>query len=98
MDKREAYKKKQQARLDEWQAELDKMKAKVSQTGADAQIKLQERLEDLEGRIQQGRTKLSELTKAGESRWDALRASIDTLLEALKAGVSEARKELDKDR
>ena len=94
---RKLYEKKQRARLEEWEAELEKMKAKVSKAGADAQLNLKRRLEQLEDRVDEGRSRLEELTDSGESKWEALQERIDTALEAVKVGVREARKELDSD-
>ena len=98
MDERELYEKKQRARLEEWEAELEKLKATVSKTGADAQLALKRRLEELESRVQQGRARLEELSDAGEQKWESVQQRIDTALEAVKAGITEARKELDKSR
>lgn len=97
MEERELYEKKQRARLEEWEADLDKMKARVSKAGADAQLSLKRRLEELERKVQDGRSRLEELTEAGESRWEAARERIDNALEALKVGLAEARQELDRD-
>lgn len=98
MEDRELYEKKQRARLEEWEAELQKLKAKVSKAGADAQLGLKRQLEALEDKVREGRSRLEELSDSGEKKWESLRERMDTALEALKAGITETRKELDSDR
>ncbi|MFA7083700.1 MAG: hypothetical protein WC141_04095 [Arcobacteraceae bacterium] len=40
MQDKELYEQKKQAQLDEWKADIDKLKAKASMMNADAQIKI----------------------------------------------------------
>lgn len=97
MDERELYQQKRKAQLEEWQAEVDKLKAKARKAGADAQISLTRRLDDLERKLEDGRAKLSGLAESGQERWEAARDRIDNSLEALKVGVRETRNELEKE-
>ena len=64
MNERELYLQKKQAELDEWNAEVDKLKAKASGASADAQMDLERKIEALEGRIEEGKTKISEIADA----------------------------------
>lgn len=96
MEEQELYEQKRKAQLEEWQAEVDRLKAKAEKAGADAQIRLQRRLEDLERKLDGGRTKLASLAEAGHEKWDAARERIDHALEAIQVGVGEARDELEK--
>jgi hypothetical protein len=48
MTDKKAYVQKMQAKLDEWDADLDKMKAKMSGASADTKIKLSEQINNLE--------------------------------------------------
>ncbi len=57
MNEKELYQQKKQAQLDEWKAEVDKLKAKASGATADAQIELNKQIEALEGKIEEGKTK-----------------------------------------
>lgn len=40
--------------MDEWEAEVDKLKAKASGVSADTQLELNKQIEELEGKIEQG--------------------------------------------
>ncbi|MGB5177168.1 MAG: hypothetical protein WBP44_00420 [Gammaproteobacteria bacterium] len=52
MNEKELYQQKKQARLDEWDAEVDKHKARASGVNADAQLELNKQIEALEGKIE----------------------------------------------
>ncbi len=97
MEDRKAYERKRKAQLEEWQAEVDRLKAKARKASADVQIRLKRRLEDLERKLDEGRGKLSSLGETGQEKWAAARDRIDTSLQALQVGVREARAELEKE-
>lgn len=66
MNEKQLYQQKKQAQLDEWQAEVDKLKAKASEASADAQLEMNSQIEALEGKIEEGKAKLAELADASE--------------------------------
>ncbi len=88
MNNKEAYVQKMQAKLDEWDADLDKMKAKMSGTGADAKIKFNEQINSLESQCDEMKQQLVALEGAGEEAWEDIRngfeASWDKLSNAFK--------------
>ncbi|BCA78558.1 coiled coil domain-containing protein [Desulfuromonas sp. AOP6] len=92
MSKKEAYEKKLQAQLDEWDAEIKKLKAQADKAGADAQIKYHQQIEELESMRKSAAAKLTELKNAGDDAWEDLRAGIesawDSLGKALKSAAS----------
>ena len=94
MDDRELYEKRRQAELEEWQAEIDKLKAKAEQASVDAQLELDRRIGAIESRIEQGKALLSDLAEAGEEGWDEARARVDGAWDALAAGAEEAAEEI----
>jgi hypothetical protein len=90
MNDKELYRQKYQAQLDEWRADLDKLRARAAGARADAQIEMNKHVKELEHKLHEAHTRLSELTAAGEEAWDATRKNMETTWEALKAGVSAA--------
>lgn len=90
MNEKELYRKKRQAQLDEWKADLAKLKAKASRASAEVQLKLNDHIKTLEGRIEDGRSKLAELAHAGEDRWDSLTKGVESAWKTLKSAMSEA--------
>jgi flagellar biosynthesis chaperone FliJ len=89
MDK-ELYQRKLQAQLDEWEADVDKLKAKASSASADKQLKMNEQIRVLDSKIAESKTKLSELSRAGEDAWESIREGVESALDSLKSAASDA--------
>ena len=92
MNDKELYQQKKQAQLDELKAEVDKLKAKASGASADAQLEMNKQIKSLESKIEDGKSKLSELAKASEQGWESLKGGVESAWGSLKAGVSDAAK------
>ncbi len=90
MSDRELYQKKMQAKLDEWKAMVDVLKARASGLSADAQLETKGQIKALENKIQEGKTKLSELAVAGEDSWVSVRQGVESAWDALKSAVGDA--------
>lgn len=90
MNDKELYQQKKQAQLDEWQAELDKLKAKTSGASADKQLELNKDIEALEAKIEDGRTKLAEIEQASDDAWESIKDGVESAWDSLKSGFSDA--------
>lgn len=90
MTEKELYQQKKQAQLDEWKAEVDKLKAKASGASADAQLELNEEIEALEGKIEEGKTKLAEVADAGEDAWESIKDGAESAWDSMKSAFSDA--------
>ncbi|HEY1076523.1 MAG TPA: hypothetical protein VGE51_07525 [Fontimonas sp.] len=90
MDDKALYQKKQQAQLDEYKAEIDKLKAKASKASADVQLEVNKQIRALETKLDEGRSKLAELAEATGEAWDELKSGVDSAWQSLKKGVSDA--------
>jgi hypothetical protein len=90
MSDKELYQQKMRAQLDEWKAEVDMFKAKASRTSADARLKMNKHIEMLESKIEEGKTKLSELSSAGEDTWESLKEGVESTWDSMKSAVSDA--------
>ena len=76
MSDKEQYRQKMQAHLDEWKAELEKLKNKASRVDAETRMKMKNDIADLEKKLQAGRAKLAELEKAGGEAWESARDAL----------------------
>lgn len=94
MNEKELYRRKYQAQLDEWKADVAKLKARAAGAKADVQIELNRHLKELDQRMHEAGVRLSELAEASEEKWDAVRKNAETTWDALKAGVSAAAAKL----
>ena len=90
MNDKELYQQKMQARLDEWNAEVDKLKAKGSGASADVQLDMNKQLKVLEGRIEDGKAKLSELTEASEDAWESIKEGVESAWGSLRSAATDA--------
>ena len=90
MTNKEAYLKKAQAKLDEWNADLDKMKAKLSAADADAKIKLDESIKELEVQRNEMKRKLDEIERAGEDAWEDMRDGMESAWHRVTTSIKDA--------
>jgi hypothetical protein len=92
MSMRDAYERKMQAQLNEWAAEIKKLKAKADQAEADAQIEYYRQIERLKQEQERAEAKLEELRHASEGAWEDLKGGVEKawldLGEAVRAAAS----------
>jgi predicted nuclease with TOPRIM domain len=77
MEMKDAYQEKMEARLREWQANIDALKARADQAEAEQKIKYHEEIESLRTKQQQVQEKLGELRTASAAAWDEARAGVE---------------------
>ncbi len=92
MSQKEAYQEKLKAQLDEWSADLDKLKARAEKAEAGLKIEYHNEIEQLRAKKEAVEQKLSELKNASEDAWEDIKAGIETswdsLSQAIKSAVS----------
>lgn len=89
-EKRDAYVKKLKAKMDEWNAEIDKLEAKASQASADSQIKYQQQIEQLKEQRAEAERRMDELSRASGGAWEDLKAGVDGAWQALGEAIQSA--------
>lgn len=87
---RELYEQKLQAQLDSWAADIDKLKARASGASADAQIALNEQIDVLEDKYDEGESKLSELSDSSDDAWESMKDGMESAWSSIKTSFSEA--------
>lgn len=87
----EAYLRKYQAQLDQLNASLDEIKAKMRQAGAEAEIKYQEQLGELKAKRDALGAKLEEMRAAGKESWSLLRQGVERAAGELDAAWRAAK-------
>ena len=90
MNEKELYKQKRQAQLDEWSAELQKLKAKASEASAEAKIEINKEIESLERKIDEGQNKLAELAHASEDAWESIKDGVESAWDSMRSAISDA--------
>lgn len=91
MNDKQAYEKKLQAQLDEWSAEIDRLKAKASDLEADAQLEYNSRVESLITMQEAASERLEELRKAGDDAWEDLKGGADEAWTKLEEAFLQAK-------
>ena len=91
MADKDAYVQKMQAKLDEWNAEIDKLKAKAAQAEADSRVEYQKQIQNLQEKRQGAEKKLAEVRQAGESAWQDLKAGAQSAWDAMEDALKSAR-------
>lgn len=90
MTDRKLYEQKMQAQIDEWQAEIDKLKAKASGASADAQLELNKQVDELQSKVDQGKDKLSELAAASDDAWESVKDGVESAWGSLDSAFRDA--------
>ncbi|MBW6520199.1 MAG: hypothetical protein K0A99_04185 [Desulfoarculaceae bacterium] len=80
---------KKQAQLDEWKAEVDKLRARLSGATAEAQLKMKEQIKTLEKKIEEGKAKVAEIAAAQEDAWESIKDRVESGWKSLKSSVSD---------
>ena len=71
---RDAYVEKLKAKLDEWNAEIDRLQAKSKNAEADARIEYEQKVGELRRLRDDARERLDHLKGAGSDAWDEMRS------------------------
>lgn len=90
MDEKSVYREKLEARLDQWRAEIDKLKAKAAEAGADARKEYQDQVDALRGQQEEARERLKELDEATGDAWKNLKSRIEKVWDDLGDSVKKA--------
>lgn len=91
MSSRTEYLRKLQAKLEEWNAEIDRLTAKAGEVTADVKHELDGQIESLKAKHEATRQKVEEIQHAGEGAWEDLKSGIELSLTALGEALHSAR-------
>lgn len=91
MGSREEYVRKMQAKLEEWNAEIDTLAARASEVTAEFKHEYSEQIEALKAKQAVARQKMEELQQSGESAWVDLKAGIELAKTAMGEAIDSAR-------
>ncbi len=87
---KDAYVKKVNAQLNEWQADIDKLKAKAEDAEADLQLEMAKDVEKLREQQDAARQRLEEIEKAGEGAWEDLKIGAEAAWLELESAIKNA--------
>ena len=96
MGEKELYQQKMRAQLDEWKADVDKLRAKASGASADAKLQLNQQVKNLEAKINEAKAKLDELANASDEAWNTVKAGVESSWGSLKSAFKDAASKFQK--
>ena len=91
MSSRDEYMRKMQAKLEEWNAEIEMLTAKAGKATADVKTEYNEQIESLKAKQAAARQKIAELQQAGESAWVDLKSGMELAWTAMGEAIDSAR-------
>ena len=91
MSNRDEYIRKMQAKLDEWNAEIDMLTGKAGEVTADVRIEYNEQIKSLKTKQAAARQKIEGLQQAGENAWEDMKTGIDLAWTAMGEAINSAR-------
>jgi uncharacterized coiled-coil DUF342 family protein len=90
MNMKESYRQKLKAQLDQWSAEIDKIKARADKADADVKLEYSEQIEDLRVKQQAAKEKLAGLLSASDDAWEDLKAGVESAWLTLGEAIDRA--------
>ncbi|MBE0678170.1 MAG: coiled coil domain-containing protein [Bacteroidales bacterium] len=97
-EQKENYQHKIESQLDEWRADIDRLKEKAKDATAETKLKYQENIDKLELKMDEGKSKLKDLKESGGEAWEAVKDGADSIWDTMKATFAEVKEKLkDKD-
>ena len=90
MASKEAYQKRLQAQLEEWDARLDVFAAKARNATAEARINYENELEVLKVKRAAAHEKLQELGKRGETAWAEMKDGVEKAWDDMGKAIEKA--------
>lgn len=94
MTDKQSYEKKLEANLEEWQANIDKLRAQAKQASADAQIEYEKQIEALRKRRDEMEAKLSEIRDAQAAAWTDIKGGVDKAWDEMSKAMQDAWKRM----
>jgi len=90
MSKRDAYIQKLHAKIDEWNADIDKLAVKAQQAETHARNEYQQQIDALKRQRREVETKLADLKRSGEDAWEDLKSGLDLAFESMNEAIGSA--------
>lgn len=89
-EKRQAYVAKLKAKIDEWNAEIDRLQSRADQIRSDSRTEYQNQVDALREKRNELEQRVETLRQAGEGAWKELRSGSDRARRAMDKAVRSA--------
>ncbi len=90
MKKKEEFIRELHQKIDEWDAEIDRMSIKAAQVEEDSRVEFYEQIAELKTKRMQIEEKLERIQQSGGEAWEDLKAGVDLALETMSEAIRSA--------
>ena len=90
MSERDQYTQKAKVQIDQWNAEIDKMKARFDEAEADAKIEYRKQLDAMRAQRDEAEVKLKEMRNASNDAWNDMQAGFDKAWDSMSGAFDSA--------
>lgn len=90
MSKRSEYVEKMKVKLDEWNADIDKLEAQAKSAEAELKIEYREQLEALKQQRDEAKAKLQKLESASDEAWEDIKTGVETAWRSMSSALDSA--------
>lgn len=91
MTEKKDFLKKQKAMLKEWTEQFDELKLKAKKVQVDASVKFDNYIDDLRVKLEDAKSSLEGIQKAGDNKWEELKSGLDKAWEEIKEAIEKAK-------
>lgn len=91
MSSRDEYVRKMQAKLEEWNSEIDELTARADKVKGDVKSEYNVQIEALRTKRADARQKIEEFKRAGESAFEDLKSGIDLAWKSMRKAIDSAK-------
>ena len=91
MDQKQAYIRKYEAKLEEWQAEIDKLRAQAKAASADSEIDQEAQIDELRQRRDEMQAQMEKLKSSQSEAWDDVKTGARKAWTEMSEAVGKAR-------
>ncbi len=96
MENQDLYKQKLEAKIAEWNAELDKLRAKSKGASADVQLDFDAKISEFQHKLDAGKAELARLSDQSSDAMDSLKEGLENAWAALSTACSDALEKMKK--
>jgi len=90
MKSKEEFLKTLHAKIDQWDAEIEKLSAKAAMVEAESKEEYYKQIADLKTKRSQIKEKLDEVQHSGEEAWEDVKAGLDLAFESMSEALKSA--------
>ncbi len=96
-ERKSDFQQKLDAQINELESKLDNLKLKAKDATADAKVKYNELIDDLEPKIAEGKAKLKELADTADDAWDDVKEGAASIWDQMKTTFRNVKDRFDGD-